>query len=205
LKLLNEKSADTSDICFALPIYAWQSLFYDKIPESRQKEAHEIWDDIQEHHGDQDWQDRIKKRGDAFCKIVKAWVEYVERTIVVVNEVEWKNIPGYEPIVEALMEELEKRDLHTYSDFLCEATVSFMSNATLLNNYINVVFKKTYAFDAVAVDKTMELTAKWFHKIHRNHALIPPNFDFVFMYKGIQMLLNLDHGTSTAKVIWFLY
>jgi hypothetical protein len=52
LKLVNEKSTETADVCSALPIYAWQNLFYDKIPESRQKEAKEIWDDIQEHHGD---------------------------------------------------------------------------------------------------------------------------------------------------------
>ena len=35
--------------------------------------------------------------------------------------------------------------------------------------------------------------------------LIPPNFDFTFFLKGIQMLLDLDHGTSTAKVLWLLY
>jgi hypothetical protein len=35
--------------------------------------------------------------------IVKAWVEYVERTIVVVNEVDWNDIPGYKPIVDALI------------------------------------------------------------------------------------------------------
>jgi len=43
---------------------------------------------------------------------VKAWVEYVERTIFVVNEVDWNDIPGYKLIVDALIAELEARDIH---------------------------------------------------------------------------------------------
>jgi len=42
-------------------------------------------------------------------------------------------------------------------------------------------------------------------KIHRNKALIPPDFDFGFYFKAIRMLLGLDHGTSTAKCVWVLY
>lgn len=180
-------------------------MFYGKIPLDKQKEANVIWKEVDSYHKENDWQERIKRRGHAFFMIVKTWVEYVERTIVVVNEVDWTEIPGYRPIVDALMEELQERDLLSYPDSLSQATVSFISNASLLNKFVNIVFSKTYAFDAMAVNKTMELTAQWFTKIHRNQALIPPNFDFVFFYKGIQMLLNLDHGTSTAKVIWLLY
>lgn len=35
--------------------------------------------------------------------------------------------------------------------------------------------------------------------------MIPPQFDYRFFLKAIDLLLDLDHGMSTAKCIWFLY
>ena len=34
---------------------------------------------------------------------------------------------------------------------------------------------------------------------------IPTEFDWTFFMKGVEMLINLDHSTSTAKVLWLLY
>ena len=102
---MNEKSScplTDSDVS-VLPMYNWQEFFYDKIPADRQMEANKIWEEVDSYHGEKDWQERIKRRGNAFFMIVKAWVEYVERTIVVVNEVDWNDIPGYKPIVDALI------------------------------------------------------------------------------------------------------
>ena len=75
----------------------------------------------------------------------------------------------------------------------------------MLNDYVGIVFKKTHSYDSSAVIKTLELVASWFQRIHINGKLVPPDFDFTFLFKGIQMLLDLDHSTSTAKVIWLLY
>jgi hypothetical protein len=35
--------------------------------------------------------------------------------------------------------------------------------------------------------------------------MIPPQFDYRFFIKAIDLLMDLDHGMSTAKCIWFLY
>lgn len=157
---MNEKSnctvADSDDV---LPMYNWQEFFYDKIPADRQIEANKIWEEVDSYHGEKDWQERIKRRGNAFFLIVKAWVEYVERTILVVNEVDWNDIPGYTPIVEALTTEFEAREIHLHPDSLRHATVSFISNVRLLNKFVNIVFSKTYAFDAQSVNSTMDITA----------------------------------------------
>jgi hypothetical protein len=51
----------------------------------------------------------------------------------------------------------------------------------------------------------MEVVASWMLKTHRSGNLIPPDFDFAFFFKGVNLLLELDHGNSTAKVIWMLY
>ncbi len=50
--------------------------------------------------------------------IVKAWIDYVEKTVMVVNEVDWNDIPGYKLIVECFIKEMEIRALHHLPDAL---------------------------------------------------------------------------------------
>lgn len=68
--------------------------------------------------------------------IAKAWIKYVKRTIVVLNEVDWSDIPGYYQIVEAIVLELKEREVYDYPDSLNSATVSFISNVRLLNDFV---------------------------------------------------------------------
>jgi hypothetical protein len=41
--------------------------------------------------------------------------------------------------------------------------------------------------------------------INKNKGIIQPSFDFGFFLKAIEILINLDHGVSTAKCLWLLY
>lgn len=52
------------------------------------------------------WQNRIKKRKGAYFMILKAWVEYVQRTVIKIDEVTWDEIPGYKIIKETLLKEI---------------------------------------------------------------------------------------------------
>lgn len=47
--------------------------------------------------------------------------------------------------------------------------------------------------------------ASWFTAIHKNKSILPPQFDFHFFFKGIKILMELDHGVSTAKCIWLMF
>lgn len=147
----------SSDLPVILPLFNWQEYFYDKIPEAKQQEAREMYEEILSYQGEKDWQERIKRRGTAFFLIIKAWVEYVERSIYVVADVDWNDIPGYKPIVNAIIAELESRDILHHSDSLRQATVSFISNVRLLNQFVRIVFSKTSAFDALAVTRTLDI------------------------------------------------
>jgi hypothetical protein len=110
----------------------------------------------------------MRKRGNAFFKIIKAWVEYVQRSIVVL-EVNWKDIPGYRNIVRVLLHQVKVQDVHFYPESLREATLSFLCNVKLLNELVVTQFTKTHVYDSLAVIKTMELVAAWFMRIHSNH------------------------------------
>jgi hypothetical protein len=150
------------------------------------------------------WKLRIQKRGVAFFLIVKQWVLYVKNTLVS-NNVSWKDVPGYKSILKAMLLELKERDVALYPEALRETTCAMLCNEKLLNVFVTIVFKKTHAFDAVAVSHALELVASWFTTLHKNKQLIPPQFDYMFFFKAIKILMDLDHGMSTAKVIWLLY
>lgn len=51
----------------------------------------------------------------------------------------------------------------------------------------------------------MDMTQVWFLKLNKKQIIIPSDFDWTFFMKGVFMLLDLDHSTSTAKAIWLLY
>jgi hypothetical protein len=82
---------------------------------------------------------------------------------VSVNDVRWgPEIPGYNTIVATLLHEMELIEVTLYPDSIKETILSFLSNVRLLNDFVRIVFKKTSAYDSLAVIKTMELVATWF-------------------------------------------
>jgi uncharacterized membrane protein SirB2 len=100
---------------------------------------------------------------------------------------------------------MKERDIACYPEALKETTCALLYNEKLINIFVTIVLKKTHAFDTPAVCKALELIASWFLTIHKNHQIIPPQFDYMLFFKAIRILMELDHGMSTAKCIWLLY
>ena len=100
---------------------------------------------------------------------------------------------------------MQSREIVFYPDALVEAVKSFLANPRILNVTIRIVFLKTHAFNTVTVMRSMDMAQKWFLKLNEKRIIIPSDFDWTFFMHGIEKLLNLDHGSSTAKVIWLLY
>ena len=69
---------------------------------------------------------------------------------------------------------MKDRDLAYYPEALKEATCSLLANEKLLNVFISIIFKKTHAFDNLAVNSSLELVASWFTTIYKNGNMIPP-------------------------------
>ena len=95
------------------------------------------------------------------------------------------NVPGYKSILKAMLLELKERDVALYPEALKDTTCAMLYNEKLLNVFVTIVFKKTHAFDALAVSQALEIVASWFTTLHKNKALIPPQFDYMFFFKAI--------------------
>ena len=135
----------------------------------------------------------------------QTWVRHVRRIVFVEDNIPWFQVPGYREILRALLEEAQHRDIHDFPDTLVETLKSFLSNPKLLQAVVRMTFGKTKPLDSSAVLKTMDMNSQWFQKVYVSHMTIPADFCWTFFAEGVEMLLSLDHGTSTAKVIWLLY
>ena len=187
--------------------FDWQKYCWDHIDEEKDRESNEIISDIinVQDASSQKWAERIRRRGNVFFMVIQAWVRHIRTILYVEKAIGWSDIPGYTEILSALFEELQNRNINFYPDALVEAVKSFLANPKLLNPVIRITFSKTSAYDSLAVLKTMKMTQKFFLKLCQKHMLIPSDFDWAFFMRGITKLLELDHSTSTAKVIWLLY
>ena len=114
-------------------------------------------------------------------------------------------MPGYKETLKALLEEMKYRYIDSYTEALVATVRSFCSNPRVLNAVVRIAFSKTHKFDSSAVWKTMQMSSRWFLKFNNHDLSIPSDFDWAFFMKGVNMLLTLDHSTSTAAVIWLLY
>ena len=100
---------------------------------------------------------------------------------------------------------MKDREVNLYPEALKETSCALLYNEKILNIFVTIVFKKTPAFDSQLVNSALDIVASWFTTLYKNKTLIPPQFDYMFFFKAIQILIDLDHGMSTAKCIWLLY
>ena len=99
----------------------------------------------------------------------------------------------------------QSREVRSYSSYLMDATLAFLSNNKLLMCFVRVTFLKTDIKNVPTVMKTMEFSARWFIEIYATKNILPANFDFSFFKAGLSAVFASGHGTATAKVFWLLY
>ena len=105
------------------------------------------------------WKRRLTCGKQNFWLIIKAWIEYVIRTLVVINEIQWEKVPGFMVFARLLIIEIYSHDVQSYSDSLNRALVSFMANPKMLSPVLRIIYLKTPSYNYLAVNRTMDMTA----------------------------------------------
>lgn len=88
------------------------------------------------------WRKKFESRGIIFFYFVKEWCVYVQKSIVVKN-IEWENIPGYDVLVSNFLGQIKTREINKYPDILLESSLSLLANSKLLKSFFNAVLEKT--------------------------------------------------------------
>lgn len=121
------------------------------------------------------------------------------------HEVQWKSVPGFQEFAKLVITAAYMEDPQVYSDSFKKVMIEVMANPMMLSPLIQIVYKKTSAYNYFAVQRTMEMTADWLIRIETLQCQIPNTFPFEFFNKALNILIDLDHSCSTAKAIWLLF
>ena len=97
------------------------------------------------------WRKRLTPEKQNFWLIVREWMNCVTRTLIFVNEIQWKSVPGFQEFSKLLLTALYMEELQVYSDSLKKAVVEMMANPMLLSPVLQIVYKKTSAYNYFAV------------------------------------------------------
>eukprot|EP00828_Plagiopyla_frontata_P010982 TRINITY_DN16012_c0_g1_i2.p2 TRINITY_DN16012_c0_g1~~TRINITY_DN16012_c0_g1_i2.p2 ORF type:complete len:200 (+),score=23.06 TRINITY_DN16012_c0_g1_i2:244-843(+) len=151
------------------------------------------------------WQTRLQKRGIAFFYFLGEWSMCVNKTVVGKYHVPWQDLPGYNIMLKAFFNELQKRDLQHYSEAQKQAALNLLFNEQLINYFIPIIFNKTKIHDSIGVFYAFEQVNSWFNAIIEHKKQIPANFDYIYFQKAIFLILNEDQSLCIAKALQLIY
>lgn len=124
----------------ALNSYKTQNKSDDNEINERLKETDSII--IKDHH-QREWKERLRKRGPAFFSMVIRLENYIRHKVVKDINIKWLNIPGFNIIIDAIVNELKTRDVSTYPQKLCDLLLIFTDDFEIINDFVNVIIKRT--------------------------------------------------------------
>eukprot|EP00922_Rhytidocystis_sp_ex-Travisia-forbesii_P006845 GHVS01009996.1.p1 GENE.GHVS01009996.1~~GHVS01009996.1.p1 ORF type:complete len:404 (+),score=52.57 GHVS01009996.1:96-1214(+) len=151
------------------------------------------------------WKERIAGRGSLFFSLLEQWSKHVYQTVSRRETLRWHTLPGYATLLKALLLEMKSREVTKYPDALLNCTGAMLANERLLSVFIKVLFLKTSVFHSPSVFCAMNYVDYWTQVLTLRAKPLPPNFDFNFLKKGLDIELGSDMCLNVAKGMWFIY
>lgn len=124
----------------------WENLFYKKLDTLNKEANSDLNDKIKDSEtlvAKEEWKDRMSKRGLAFFSVVQNLEKYIQNKIVISRSIKWRNIPGFEVIINAIIHELKSRDVATYPTQLLELLTIFINDSDIINTFIKTIIMRT--------------------------------------------------------------
>jgi hypothetical protein len=134
-----EESPPKSDI-IKLVLFNWKEEFFSLLPADDPQFASNR--NLLESAIRKNWTKKFRSRGIIFFYFVREWCEYVKKTLVV-SDIMWESIPGYEVLVANFIEQMKKREVRKYPEVLIESSLALLNNANLLKPFVFTLLEKT--------------------------------------------------------------
>eukprot|EP00923_Selenidium_pygospionis_P019846 GHVN01034544.1.p1 GENE.GHVN01034544.1~~GHVN01034544.1.p1 ORF type:complete len:1561 (-),score=256.45 GHVN01034544.1:395-5077(-) len=154
------------------------------------------------------WTEKFSKRGNPFFFFLEHWSKHIFQEVIHSTRKEfirWQYIPGYPILLKGLLLEMRTRDVTKYPDALLNCSGAMLANERVLSVFIKILFTRTSVFHSAAVFSAMNYVDYWIQVLTMRKKPLPPNFDFHFLRKGLDILLGCDMCLNVAKAIWFIY
>lgn len=135
----------------------WENLFYKRLDSalnsyksSNKIDENELNDRLKDtdiiinkDHHKGEWKERLRKRGPAFFSMIVRLENYISHKVVKEINIKWLNIPGFNIIIDAIVNELKIRDVSAYPKKLCDLILIFTNDFEIINNFVSVIIGRT--------------------------------------------------------------
>lgn len=186
------------------PYFDWESNFYEplKITKSGKINCKFISDIIQDGFF-------LSETGifeALFYKFFESFNTTIEQTFPNIEQIPWKEIPGYPVLVKSFLLRMKaSHKVQYWPADLSSATITFMNNPNLLNPFISMLYSKTSLLDPSTVFSVYGLINDWFCRMRNYGIHCPPNFDFIYFILGIKKVIGSEQSICMARCIKLIY
>ena len=152
-----------------------------------------------------DWRKEVSAAGSSFFTFLEQWVRCLLQSAPPKTPLDWRDIPGYPTLLKRLLLELKIRTVTKYPDSLVNCTGAMLANEKLLSVFVKIVFLRTNAHNSPQVFSALTYLDYWAQLLASRGRQLPPNFDFAFLRKGLQLIIDSDLYANVSKGLWFVY
>ncbi|KAL8444967.1 hypothetical protein Emed_005936 [Eimeria media] len=152
-----------------------------------------------------DWRQELGLQGSSIFSFVEQWVRSVLHSAPPKTNVDWRELPGYSTLLKRLLLELKARNVCKFPDSLVSCTGALLANEKLLSVFVKIIFLRTNAHNSPQVFSALTYIDFWAQLLASHGRQLPPNFDFAFLRKGMQLIIDSDLYLNVCKGLWFVY
>ena len=199
----------------------WENLFYLKLKSSldENNKTNKLENDINDKRNklqnliennkdknENNWEEPFIQRNNIFFALIDKLVNYINKVSESNNEINWLNIPGFIPILNAITHEIYIKPVNSYSKIFKNIFKLFINTPEIPNTFIKEIIYKTNAYDVNGIFNIFDIISSLFQEFQIKYpGQLFEKFNYNLLNQVINYILKIDHSLCVSKVILFYY
>ena len=199
----------------------WENLFYLKLKSSldENNKTNKLENDINDKRNklqnliennkdknENNWEVPFIQRNNIFFVLIDKLVNYINKVSESNNEINWLNIPGFIPILNAITHEIYIKPVNSYSKIFKNIFKLFINTPEIPNTFIKEIIYKTNAYDVNGIFNIFDIISSLFQEFQIKYpGQLFEKFNYNLLNQVINYILKIDHSLCVSKVILFYY
>ena len=199
----------------------WENLFYLKLKSSldENNKTNKLENDINDKRNklqnliennkdknENNWEVPFIQRNNIFFALIDKLVNYINKVSESNNEINWLNIPGFIPILNAITHEIYIKPVNSYSKIFKNIFKLFINTPEIPNTFIKEIIYKTNAYDVNGIFNIFDIISSLFQEFQIKYpGQLFEKFNYNLLNQVINYILKIDHSLCVSKVILFYY
>ena len=218
-KEINKEKKSIEDLLETDPInnlLLWEILFYSKLKSSleeneKNKKIENEINQIQKKvfsliEESKTWQEPFLNHGTYFFGFIEKLMNYIMIKAKSSTDINWLNIPGFAPILNAITKEIHIRPTNSYNEQFKKIFRLFITSPEIPNTLVKEIIYKTNVYDVNGIFNIMDIISYLFEEIIKKHPGKKfEKFNYNLLNIIIQHILQVDHSLCVSKIILFYY